>query len=770
MNFKKTTFLLLFFIAGIAYGQNFEWAVSNTGASNNESFDVKTDGLGNVYTVGQFSGTVDFDPGPGTFNLTSSNEAGFVQKLDPDGNLLWVKHFEQISVANSNCQSIEIDASNDLFVVGWFQGDVDFDPSASVASMSPVGIDQFIVKMDASGNYLWSKQYDAGTGYENFKETTIDSDGNLLLCGRFSSLTDFNPGLGVNDLTPVAAYDGYLLKLDNDGNFVWVKQLEGSSTVYPFSLDVDDLGEVYATGYFISDIDMDPGVGTSTSIAAGAKDLFMVKLDANGDFLWGFATGSSVDDGGVDVHIDADGNPIFAGYHYASLDIEPGFGLTTLTGTGGFIVKMDPSGNLIWADQFESGLSKSYSVTTNTSGNIFATGTFSGSGDFDPGASTLTLSSNGLSDIFILKLDLNGNLVWAENMGETSNDRGEAIVGDNMDNIYSTGSFRNTVDFDLTSGVLNLVANGTDVYVHKLGPCTSTSITADLASLPDLTDECSVSMPVPPTATTDCGVVFDGTPNVVFPISTPGTTLVTWTYDDGNGNSTTQTQNVIINDVTAPVPDSPSLSTVSAECSVTSLSSPTATDNCGGLVTVSNDAVLPITTPGTTVVTWTYEDANGNSSTQTQNVVINDVTAPVPSSPSLSTVNAECSVTSLVSPSATDNCGGLVTVSNDATFPITTPGTTVVTWTYADANGNSTTQTQNVVINDVTAPVPDSPSLSTVNAECSVTSLVAPTATDNCGGLVTVSNDAVLPITTPGTTVVTWTYEDANGNSSTQTQ
>ncbi len=293
---------------------------------------------------------------------------------------------------------------------------------------------------------------------------------------------------------------------------------------------------------------------------------------------------------------------------------------------------------------------------------------------------------------------------------------------------------------------------------------------ADAASLADITAQCSVTSLTAPTATDNCGGVVTVTNDATLPITAQGTTVVTWTYTDPSGNSSTQTQNVIIDDNTAPIPTLATLANVTAECSVTSFTAPTATDNCPGLITVTNNATLPITTQGTTVVTWTYTDVNGNSSTQTQNVIIDDVSAPAPTLATLPNVNAECSVTSLTAPTATDNCGGLVTVTNDATLPITTQGTTVVTWTYTDVNGNSSTQTQNVVVDDVTGPVPSVASLANITAPCSVTSLTAPTATDNCGGLVTVTNDATLPITAQGTTVVTWTYTDVNGNSSTQTQ
>jgi hypothetical protein len=293
---------------------------------------------------------------------------------------------------------------------------------------------------------------------------------------------------------------------------------------------------------------------------------------------------------------------------------------------------------------------------------------------------------------------------------------------------------------------------------------------ADSATLVDLTAECEITNLVPPTATDNCASVVTVTNDATLPITTQGTTVITWSYDDGNGNITTQTQNAIIEDLTAPVPDVVTLVDVTTQCSVTTLVAPTATDNCAGMVTVTNDATFPITAQGTTVVTWSYDDGNGNVITQTQNVVIDDVTAPVPDVVILADVTAECTITALVAPTAIDNCAGVVTVTSDAILPITAQGTTVVTWSYDDGNGNVSTQTQNIVIDDVTAPVPDIATLDDVSAQCSLTTLVAPTASDNCVGTVTVTNDAVLPIEMVGTTIVTWTYDDGNGNATTQTQ
>lgn len=149
--------------------------------------------------------------------------------------------------------------------------------------------------------------------------------------------------------------------------------------------------------------------------------------------------------------------------------------------------------------------------------------------------------------------------------------------------------------------------------------CAPTSLTPDVATLTDANGECSVT-PTAPTATNDCGAVITGTPDVAMPVTAQGTTVVTWTYDDGV-NIVTQTQNVVITDVTAPVADVATLPDLTDICGTSSLTPPTATDNCMGVITGTTDAVLPYNISGTSTITWTYDDGNGNVSTQTQTVI-----------------------------------------------------------------------------------------------------------------------------------------------------
>ncbi len=205
------------------------------------------------------------------------------------------------------------------------------------------------------------------------------------------------------------------------------------------------------------------------------------------------------------------------------------------------------------------------------------------------------------------------------------------------------------------------------------------------------------------------GELTNGTAATPFPIATfiagaAGTIPVTLVVTDGNFNVDSCVAQVTVLDTLGPVPDVVSLSDVTAECQVTSLTGQSATDNCDGATNGTNDAIFPITAQGTTSVTWTYADSHGNTTIQTQNVVITDVTNPVPDVASLTDLSDNCEVVAPTSPTAMDNCTGALTGTPDVTFPISTLGTTVVTWTYDDGNGNTVTQTQNVIINglDVT--------------------------------------------------------------------
>jgi hypothetical protein len=264
-----------------------------------------------------------------------------------------------------------------------------------------------------------------------------------------------------------------------------------------------------------------------------------------------------------------------------------------------------------------------------------------------------------------------------------------------------------------------------------------------------------------------------------------GTTVVTLTATDANGNASTCTFNVVVSDNTAPTVTCPAAQTVNldATCAATMpdyTTVATVTDNCGiATITQSPVSGSAISGVGTTAVTITATDINGNTNTCTFNVSAVDVTAPVVTCPGNQTASANASCqfvmadfTSMVTSS--DNCSA-VTITQSPAAGTTVSGSQTVTITGTDASGNSSTCTFQVVVNDATPPSITCPANQNgiVDASCQFTLAdytTMATATDNCtvSPVITQSPAAGTAVGT-GTTVVTLTATDANGNASTCT-
>ncbi len=474
--FNLTAASLDIFISKLDAAGNFVWAKQLGGSSIEVAYSIVTDGSGNIYTTGIFDGTVDFDPGGGTFNLTSAGSYDvFISKLDLSGNFIWGKQLGGTLSDYGN--SVSVDGSGNIFIAGNFQGTADFDPGAGTFNLTSINgsSDIFISKIDAFGNFVWAKQMQ-GNAMDWAYSISVDGSGNVYSTGFFRESADFDPGAGVFNLKIFGTDNGlFISKLDASGNFVWAKSSGTSAVTYGKSVKVDLGGNVYTTGYFYGTVDFDPGAGVFNLISASAKtgDVFISKVDASGNFIWAKQLGGSSDDQAFSIVLDGSGNVYTCGYFSGVADFDPGAGTFNLTSAGSldiFISKLDGSGNFVWAKQM-GGTSddRAYSMMLDGSGNIYITGLFYNSADFDPGAGTFNLTGSGSSDIFISKLDASGNFVWAKKMGGTLSDWASSIAVDGSSNVYTTGVFNNTADFDPGAAVFNLTSSGfDDVFVSKL--------------------------------------------------------------------------------------------------------------------------------------------------------------------------------------------------------------------------------------------------------------------------------------------------------------
>ena len=474
---KRLLLIIAICISTLSFGQqaDFEWAKAFGSTNFDHGVSITVDEFGNVYTTGVFAGTVDFDTGIGSFNLTSAAGSAdvFIQKLDASGNFIWAKSFG--STSNDIGYSITVDGLGNVYATGIFSGTVDFDPGAGSFNLTSTGNhDVFVQKLDASGNFIWAKAF--GSGSNDFGlSITVDGLGNVYTTGLFSETVDFDPGTGLFYHTSEGFGDVFVQKLDASGNFIWAKAVGSTFDDRGLSITVDSSGNVYATGYFQGTVDFDPGVGSFNHTSTGNNDVFIQKLDAAGDFIWAKAVGSTNIENGYSIAVDPSGNVYTTGYFQGTLDFDPGAGIFNITSAGNydaFIQKLDASGNFLWAKAVGSTLDdRGYSMTVDASGNVYATGVFSDTVDFDPGAGTFNLTSAGVYDVFVQKLDAAGNFIWAKAFGSNSNDQGSSIAVNTSGNVYTTGYFSGTVDFDTGAGTFNLTGSY-DVFVHKINQCT----------------------------------------------------------------------------------------------------------------------------------------------------------------------------------------------------------------------------------------------------------------------------------------------------------
>ncbi len=455
--------------------QSLNWAKSFRGGSISDvGNSITVDTQGNVYTVGHFRGTVDFDPGSGTFNLATLGNFNnvFISKLDASGNFIWAKQLGLYD--NIDGLSIAVDVSGNVYTTGIFTGTADFNPGTGTFNLTSVGSnDVFVLKLNSLGNFVWAKQF-GGSGNDIVSSIALDNSANIYVTGSFSDTADFDPGTATFNLISTGNSSVFISKLNNSGSFVWAKQFGGSGYALGLSIAVHTSGNIYTTGDFYGTIDFNPGTGTSNLTSIG-RDIFISKLNNSGSFVWAKQMGGTGNEFGNSIAVDAAENVFTSGTFEGTSDFNPSAGTFNLTSAGNsdiFISKLNALGNFVWAKQFgDYNGDEVSSIAVDVSSNVYITGTFSMTVDYNPGVDTFNLSAIGSFDIYILKLNTLGDFVWATNLGGFSNESGNCVFLDDLENIYITGFFNGTADFDPGTGVFNLNAPSSDPFVLKLHKC-----------------------------------------------------------------------------------------------------------------------------------------------------------------------------------------------------------------------------------------------------------------------------------------------------------
>lgn len=359
------------------------------------------------------------------------------------------------------------DSSGNVYVTGSFLSSSMNFGSTTLNNLNPGYEDLFLTKYDRNGNLLWTKS--AGGMFRDFAYSIVhDGNGFIYLTGTFQG-----PSISFDTIT--LAHNGgidqdfFLVKYDENGNVIWANGGGGMNSEISNSIATDNNGNVLIAGYFNSP---SLSIGSFTLTTNGDCDIFVLKYNNNGNLIWAKSAGGSTNDYNFSTASDNNGN-IFITGSFQSPTLT--FGSTTLTnpnmgnGTGDvFIAKYDSNGNVTWAKSAGGIAYNDYSqsIITDINDNVYISGYF-GSTTISFDTFSLVNSSSSSFDIFLVKYDNNGNVIWAQSAFGMLNDYGWSLANDNSGNIYLGGFFSGP---DITFGshtVTNTYPFTEDIFVVK---------------------------------------------------------------------------------------------------------------------------------------------------------------------------------------------------------------------------------------------------------------------------------------------------------------
>ncbi|MFN0274415.1 MAG: T9SS type A sorting domain-containing protein [Chitinophagales bacterium] len=335
----------------------FQWAINagNTTSGSMYPQAIALDAAGNIYVCGYFYSTQDFDPSATTVNKTSAgSEDIYIAKYSNTGGLLWVNTVG--STSSDQALDLAVDGSGQVYVCGTFYGTVDFDPSASVSSLSSASgyTCGFFAKYNTDGTFAYAKQL-LGTNVTSIKNIILTYPDQLVLSGKFANTTDFDPSSGTNNLSPptTTTNDLFFAKYSVSGDLLWVKAIGASSTWGEElnSIKTDIAGNIYAVGTYTYSIDMDPSASSTllSSTLGDGNYSFLARYNYDGNLNWAYQISSNNTVWGLAV--DNSYNIYTTGFYGSNIDVDVSPSTYSLTVSGfsfdSYIAKYSQTGTIL---------------------------------------------------------------------------------------------------------------------------------------------------------------------------------------------------------------------------------------------------------------------------------------------------------------------------------------------------------------------------------------------------------------------------------------
>lgn len=480
---------LVFLLPFLSKAQDagFQWAHSFGSITADEAHGITTDNEGNVYVVGNFIETIGFDLDGDIVELESEGASdGYVAKYNSDGDFEWATMIGSEDFDSG--YAIEYSPDGTILIGGGFRETVDFDPGPEVYEVTAEGgTDAYILRLNTDGEFISVITFGSSLSSEIVFELSTDESGNIYSVGRFSGITDFDPGADVFELTPIGEEDLFIQKLGSEGSFIWVGAIGGEVEGLDSDIVIDNLGNVFVSGQFEGEIDIDPGVDLLLLTPIGFRDGFVVKLNSDGDYIWHEIISGTGGDEIFGIAVDSDNSLFVTGFFFNTVDFDPGPLVDNKTSLGSgdsFIQKLDTDGNLEWIlTHGGSSSDRGKEIIINSEDQIYLIGNYQETVDFDPDGMGDEHMAVDAVDMYMQCLNNDGEILWTKTMGGEDLEIGIGISVDLLGNIYGMSALYETADFNPGFEEHELTSVGSrDIAVVKLSPCEANTGTDEITA------------------------------------------------------------------------------------------------------------------------------------------------------------------------------------------------------------------------------------------------------------------------------------------------
>ncbi len=436
------------------------WASSAGGTLNDEAYGISMNAAGETVITGYFaSNSIQF--GSQTYtNAAPGYSDLFLVSYGPNGNVAWSTHTG--SDYGEAGYSVRHDPQGNILVTGGFGSTTLTFGNTTLINQGWANL--FLAKYTASGAVTWARSAGGNNVDEAYRICT-DQGGNIYLAGYFTSAsiafgstTLMNSASGTSDV--------FIAKYNGNGIAQWALKAGGTEWESPYALGCDNTGNLFVSGSFNSNALL---AGNTTLNNAGNSDIFLMKISA-GSFDWAVSYGDTGYEEVFGLALDAGGNMLLCGYYSGDVFSTGTTQLFNPTpGTNEcFVLRTDAGGNANWSIRgMGGGADENLAMLADGNANVVTAGYFT-SPSITFGNTTLHNAMPGSSDIFLVKYDSLGSVLWADSSGGTGWETIYDLATDGAGNIYACGAF--TSDSLVFGGHIIYNTGATDVFVVCYSP------------------------------------------------------------------------------------------------------------------------------------------------------------------------------------------------------------------------------------------------------------------------------------------------------------